>query len=76
METDELTALAQSITDQQWACDEISHGTEVMEDLIAVEGKGCGDSPYNPKLQCVFFSLPSRQCPDHLKASCCALHER
>lgn len=63
METDEVAALAQSITDQQRALDEISHGTEVMEDLIAVEGKGCCDSLRNPKLQCVFFSLPSRQCP-------------
>lgn len=64
METDEviwaeIAVLARSITDQQWALDKISHGTEVMEDLIAVEGKGCGDD----KLQCIFFSLPSRQCP-------------
>lgn len=63
MEVDEIAALAQSITDQQWALDEISHGTEVMEGLIAVEGTGCCDSLDNPKLQCIFFSLPSRQCP-------------
>ena len=58
MEADEIAVLARSLTDQQWALDEISHGTEVMDDLIAVEGRGCGN-----KLQCVFFPLPSRQCP-------------
>lgn len=61
MEADEIAALAQSITDQQWALDEISHGTEVMEDLIAVKGRGCGND--EGKLQCVFFPLPGRQCP-------------
>lgn len=59
METDEIAALAQSITDQQWALDEISHGTEVMDDLITVEGKRCSAGG----LQCVFFSLSSHQCP-------------
>lgn len=61
MEADEVAALAQSITDQQWALNEISHGTEVMEGLIAVEGEGCGH--FDDKLKCIFFSLPSRQCP-------------
>lgn len=61
MEADEVAALAQSITDQQWALDEISHGTEVMEGLIAVEGKGCGHLGDKP--ECIFFPLPSRQCP-------------
>ena len=66
METDEViwaetAALAQSITDQRWALDKISHGTEVMDDLIAVEGKGCGH--FDDKLQCIFFPLPGRQCP-------------
>ena len=65
METDEVTELhaakilAQGITDQGYKPDEVHHSQQILDDLIAVEGQGCG----NAEIRCVFFSLPNGDCP-------------
>ncbi len=65
MATDEVAALAQQITKAGWIPNSIDHGDEVAENLIAVDGRGCGDD----ELKCLFYELSSRQCPQDTDAS-------
>lgn len=69
METDGVTELhtvrilAQGITARGYKPDEVHHGQQILDDLIVVEGRGCGDA----EIRCVFFSLSSRDCPRDTK---------